>query len=57
MMGAFGTSSRADRKRRRAAGNWGKDIRKNGDKVHDRRWMMIVVAVIVVVALVWLHVI
>lgn len=56
-MGAFGTSSRADRKRRRAAGNWGKDIRKNGDKVHDRRWMMIVVAVIVVVALVWLHVI
>lgn len=56
MSRAFGTSSRVDRERRRRAVDMRKDVRKNGEKVHDRRWM-IAAAVIVLGLLLWFHVI
>ncbi len=53
--GAFGTSRRELRERRRNAVSMRRDVRRNGEKLHDRRWIIVVVVIILVLFL--LHVI
>jgi len=55
-MGAFGTSNKADRKRRRKAVDFRQEVKKNGERVYNRKWM-IYLAIVVVGLLLWFHVI
>lgn len=51
MSKAFGINGKIVRERRKNAVDMRKDVRKNGEKIHDRRWIIVVAVIIIVLFL------
>ena len=54
-MSPFGVSRRQQRRYHRQAMDMRHYVRHHGEKVHDRRWMFVALALIVVIVLVYVH--